>query len=91
MKLAVQLINDAAVPLGPPITTEVSSAGEVTPEDIFEFSFLFPSCKFESERIYQVVFRVGDEVIGQRPLPIALPPQQPEQVATTTENPTPTE
>jgi hypothetical protein len=63
--------NEALIP---PIAGEFGSDRDVTPDDVFDLSFLVPSCSFEKEGVYQVLFRIGDEVLGRRTLPARLIP-----------------
>jgi hypothetical protein len=75
LKASVEVLDADAKALGPPITGEFGSDREVVPDDIFDLSFLVPSCSFEKEGVYQVLFRIGDDLLGQRGLPARLIPR----------------
>lgn len=72
LKVSVELVDDKDVALISPVTGEFGSDREVTPDDVFDLSFFVPSCSFEKEGVYQVFFRVGDELLGRRNLPARL-------------------
>jgi hypothetical protein len=74
LKVSVELVDEKNEALIPPIAGEFGSDRDVTPDDVFDLSFLISSCSFEKEGVYQVLFRIGDEVLGQRSLPARLIP-----------------
>ena len=74
MQVSVELVDEKKETLVGPIKGEFGSDREVVPDDVFDLSFLVSSCSFEKEGVYQVRFRIGDEVLGQRSLPARLIP-----------------
>jgi len=74
LKVAVELVNGAGAQIVPPVSMEVSSKAEVTPDEAFEMSFFLPSCRFDAPGVYEVLFRVGDHLVGRRSLPARLMP-----------------
>jgi len=76
LSATIELVDDENKPLTPPISGEFGTDQEVTPDDIFDLSFLIPSCSFEKAGVYQVLFRIGDDLLGQRSLPARLVPTE---------------
>lgn len=74
LKVSVELVDEKNGALTTPIAGEFGSDREVLPDDVFDLSFLVPSCSFEKEGVYQVLFRIGNEVLGRRSLPARLIP-----------------
>jgi hypothetical protein len=74
LQVSVLVVDEKNEALSPPITGEFGSDRDVAPDDVFDLSFLVPSCSFEKEGVYQVLFRIGDEVLGRRSLPARLMP-----------------
>ena len=72
LKASVELLDADGKAMGPPITGEFGSDREVLPDDIFDLSFLVPSVSFEKEGAYRILFRIGDDILGQRALPARL-------------------
>lgn len=74
LKLAVEVLDPNGTAIIPPVTTDVSSDADLNPEETFEISFLLPSLEFHTPGIHKVIFRVGEEIAGQRSLPAMFPP-----------------
>src|SRR4029077_19111518 len=74
LKASVEVVDADWKALTSPITGEFGSDREVTPDEVFDLSFLVPSCSFEKEGVYQVLFRIGEDLLGQRALPARLVP-----------------
>ena len=72
LKASVEVLDVDGKAMGPPISGEFGSDREVLPDDIFDLSFMVPSCSFEKEGCYQILFRIGDQLLGQRALPARL-------------------
>ena len=72
VKASVEVLDADGKPVGAPISGEFGSDREVLPDDIFDLSFLVPSISFEKEGVYQILFRIGDDLLGQRALPARL-------------------
>jgi hypothetical protein len=70
LKLALAIQDEAGKDIVPAVEAEVGTEAEVSPDEIFEFSFPIPPCEFTAPGNYQVIFRVGNEVAGKRTLPI---------------------
>jgi hypothetical protein len=81
LKLAVEIVDETGEAIIPPVTAEVGTENEVSPAEIFEFSFPILACQFAAPGIYQVVFRIGEAIAGRRSLPAmqATPPSSPTQ------------
>jgi Family of unknown function (DUF6941) len=73
LKVSVEVVDEKNEALTPAIVGEFGSDRDVEPDDVFDLSFLVPSCSFEKEGVYQVLF-IGDEVLGRRSLPVRLSP-----------------
>ncbi len=74
LKVSVELVDEKNEALTPLITGEFGSDREVVPDDVFDLSFFVPSCSFEREGVYRVLFRIGENVLGERSLPARLIP-----------------
>ena len=77
LKVSVELVDEKNEALIEPVTGEFGSDREVTPDDVFDLSFLVPSCAFEKAGIYRVLFRIGEDILGERSLPARLIPVTP--------------
>ena len=75
LKLSIEILAADGKRIIPPVVAEVGTEGEVSPEDIFEFSFPIPPCEFSAPGAYKVRFIIADEAIGTRTLPILKMPE----------------
>jgi hypothetical protein len=79
LKLAVEIVNETGEAIIPPVTAEVGTENEVSPDEIFEFSFPIPPCQFAAPGMHDVIFLIGDVIAGKRTLPVIqsepFPPQ----------------
>ena len=74
LQVSVVVVDEENEALIQPIAGEFGSDRDVAQDDVFDLSFLVPSCSFEKAGVYQVLFRIGDEVLGRRSLPARLMP-----------------
>lgn len=74
LKLAVELVDPPGQPIVEPVTTEVSSVKNIEADETFELSFIVPPSGFPAAGVYHVQLRINEDIVGKRPLPIALAP-----------------
>jgi hypothetical protein len=74
LQLSVEITAEDGTAVVPAVTAEVGTEVNVSPDDVFEFSFPIPPCQFATAGLHQVVFRVENEIAGRRALPVVKGP-----------------